>query len=694
MNMKKNIAITETYLSSVFKLDNQSKKLTLNTIAQLSENPKSTSLQIHGIERTKCDSKFRSARVNDDLRVIFAMQGDTFTLLYVDHHDAAYSWCEGKYLNRTSFGADYIYDEKVMLSSNFVPEEKDFFGNYESPLLEQAGIKVKQLVKLDIPKIHAENLMTISNEDKFIEYIAIFPAEIQEALIDIATGSKTFDMVYNELMDNDNGNNDNNPLEHKDSKRRFYITQSIEELKMLMENDEFEKWTIFLHPSQEKLVKKNFNGPALIEGGPGTGKTIVGIHRAVFLSQNVYKAEDNKKILFCTFSKKLAKVISEKLDKLMKQHNVKNNIDVVSVDSFIFSALKKNLGSAKPIAVDNTVAELIERLYDKLTPKGTKGFYEYEYFEIIEKYNIKTLDEYLAADRSGTGMPLDKKARTIAWEFISEILKAKEENKVYTFVDRAYDLLKGLENGTIHKEYDSIIIDEAQDLETIKLRAICNCVRTDKNNIFILSDVNQRIFRLSTWKKDGGINVVGRTHHLFVNYRTTKQINDYARYQFVQAEMITSHIKEYKSIFNGVEPLIESFKSESAQYKYTVTKVSELTQNYPAEQICIICATVDECKQVQSILTFSDIKATILTGDIIPAADTGVCICPINGVKGLEFEAVLLFSYNNIGRNMLNDSQSAAVKVNYEKLIECEKYVAATRARNELIITYLEDSSK
>ena len=51
-------------------------------------------------------------------------------------------------------------------------------------------------------------------------------------------------------------------------------------------------------------------------------------------------------------------------------------------------------------------------------------------------------------------------------------------------------------------------------------------------------------------------------------------------------------------------------------------------------------------------------------------------------------------NYNNIGKNMLNDSQTAAVKVNYEKLIECEKYVAATRARNELIITYLEDASK
>ena len=693
--MKKNIAITETYLSSVFKLDNQSKRLTLSTITQLSENPKSTSLQIHGIERIKCDSKFRSARVNDDLRVIFAMQGDTFTLLYVDHHDAAYKWCEGKYLNRTSFGAEYIFDEKVMLSSDFVPEEKDFFGNYEPPLLEKANIKVKHLEKLDIPEIHAENLLTITNEDRFIEYIAIFPAEIQEGLIDLVTGSKTFDMVYNELIDEGNNGDESNPLEHKDSKRRFYITQSIEELEMLMENDEFEKWTIFLHPSQEKLVKKNFNGPALVEGGPGTGKTIVGIHRAVYLSKNVYKAEDNKKILFCTFSKKLAKAISEKLEKLMKQHNVKNNVKVVSVDSFIFSELMKNLGSAKPIDFDNSITKLIDKLYKELNPKGSKGFYEYEYFEIIEKYNIKTLEEYLEADRSGTGMPLDKSARTTAWEFISEILKAKEENKVYTFVDRAYDLLKGLEDGTVKKEYDSIIIDEAQDLETIKLRAICNCVRTEKNNILILSDVNQRIFRLSTWKKDGGINIVGRTYHLYVNYRTTKQINDYARYQFVHSEMITSHIKEYKSIFNGVEPLIEGFNSESEQYKYVVTKVNELSENnYPAEQICVICSTNDECKQVHSVLTFSDVKSTILTGDIIPGSDTGICICPINGVKGLEFEAVILFNYNNIGKSMLNDSQTAAVKINYEKLIECEKYVAATRARNELIITYLEDEGK
>lgn len=44
---------------------------------------------------------------------------------------------------------------------------------------------------------------------------------------------------------------------------------------MLMENESFEKWTLFLDPSQEKLVTMNLNGPMLIEGGPGTGKNLI-----------------------------------------------------------------------------------------------------------------------------------------------------------------------------------------------------------------------------------------------------------------------------------------------------------------------------------------------------------------------------------------------------------------------------------
>lgn len=689
--MGRNIAITETYLNSVFKLDNQSKRLTLNTIKQLSDNPRSISLQIHSIDRQKCDSKFRSARVNDDLRIVFVMQGDTYTLLYVDHHDKAYDWCDGKYLAKTDFGAEYIYDEKVMLAERASNESSDYFQmNYDIPLLEKAEIKEKHIVKLGVPQIHAKNLFAITSEDSFIDYITIFPAEIQEALLDLASGTKTFDEVCNELTDFEFEKNTDKPLTQKDSKRRFYVTQSMEELQILMENEDFEKWTIFLHPSQEKIVNKDFNGAALIEGGPGTGKTIVGIHRAVYLAENVYKAADGKKILLCTFSKKLAKVISQKLDELMKLRGIKNNVDVVSIDSFIYNTLRSAYGNVFSVN-PSAFSDMLDRLYNTLAPKGTKGFYQYEYFEIIERYNIKSLDEYLKADRTGTGLPLDKKGRTIAWTFIETLLNEKEKDKIYTFADRAYALFNGLNIGEILPQYDSIIIDEAQDLEPIKLKALCRCVKTTANNIMILSDMNQRIFKLTTWKNDGGINVVGRTHHLSINYRTTKQINDYARHQFVSSEMVTDHVKEYKSIMNGVEPTVMGFKSASEQYKFVVNKTNELFDNgYKANQICVVCPTKEDCNQVQSVFTFSDIKSTLLYDDVSPFDNSGVCICPITGVKGLEFEAVIIFDYNNIGKGRINDTDSPAIKINCTKLVECEKYVATTRARGELIISYLE----
>ncbi|MEI6820556.1 MAG: UvrD-helicase domain-containing protein [Bacteroidota bacterium] len=692
--MDKNIAITESYLSSVFKLDAQSRKLTLNTINLLSENHKSASLQVHSIDRVKCDPKFRSARVNDDIRMIFVPQGDIFTILYVDHHDQAYDWCEGKSLNKTKFGAEYIYDENLMNNKeDQLKQNEPYEMIEEKSLLKANNIKAKNLIKLGIAEIHAENLINISNEDKYLDYVTIFPSEIQEALLDLASGIKSYETIYNELVD-DKYQDTQNSINHKDSKRRFYLVDSLEELQILTDNDSFEKWTLFLHPSQEEIVKKNFNGPALIEGGPGTGKTIVGIHRAIYLSQNVYKSEDGKKILICTFSKKLAKSINEKVEELIRIKGIKNNIDVVGIDSFILSTLNNAYGHIQNVDTQG-MQKLITTIYEQLKPKGTKGFYQFEYNEVIEKYNITTESEYLLADRTGTGMPLNEKKRIIVWKFFEVLLNEKRLRGITTFVDRAHKMNSGLIEGSIHAEYDSIIIDEAQDLEPIKLKALCKCVKTKENNIFILSDMNQRIFNLGTWKNKIEINIVGRTQYLSINYRTTKQINDYARYQFIQSEMVNGHIKEYKSIVSGADPLVEGFTTEASQYKFIASKVQDLIKTGRApNQICIICPTIKESNEIKAVLILSEIVSTLLIDDIIPGKDKGVCICTIMGVKGLEFEVVIIFDYNNIKNYRSIESDSPEIGEYYDKLIECEKYVASTRARDELIVTYLEDGGR
>ena len=686
------LSITLSFINSMLLLEKKIQKYTLATIRELENNPQSDSLKIHKIDKTKCDSSFRSARVNDDIRIIFANRDhNEKALLYVDHHEDAYKWCEGKFLKKTSFGAEMIYDEKLVESSVAHLEENiDYtqFFQTSQPLLATSGLKGKNLETLGVPEIHAANLLKISDEDQFLDYIQIFPEELQEALLSLVSGEKTFDEIYNELVDDEYEHGDSSV--HRDTKRRFYMLQSLDELEAILASDNFEAWTVFLHPSQEKLVRMNFRGPALIEGGPGTGKTVVGIHRALYLAQNIFQPYDHKQILFCTFSKKLARFIDRKLDFLAHQKNIdRSNVVVSSVDSFLYQ-LYQEAYHVRPNIDENALRDLMRQLYDELKPSGSFSFYWLEYTEIIERTHIETQEEYLSIGRIGGSVPLSRKQREYTWRFLECFLHEKKIRKLMSFVDMAYEVLCAINTQKIKRLYDSIIIDEAQDLQPIKIRALASTVRSDKNNVFILSDANQRIFRLTSWKKDSGINIVGRTHYLSINYRTTKQISDYARLQFNQSEIIKEHIKEYKSIYVGEPPQVVGFSSDHEQRRYITELLPKLEKLYPAEQICIICPTNDACVSIESVLQFSGFNCSILKGDMLPSPKNGICICPVNGVKGLEFRCVIIYDYNQIEGQRITSESSELVKSSYIKLAECAKYVAATRARDELIITYIE----
>jgi len=249
--------------------------------------------------------------------------------------------------------------------------------------------------------------------------------------------------------------------------------------------------------------------------------------------------------------------------------------------------------------------------------------------------------------------------------------------------------LQALLKNQVDRVYDSIIIDEAQDLEAVKLRVIAESTISDSNNLMILSDLNQRIFKLTSWKKDSGINIIGRTHYLSINYRTTKQISDYARNQFINSDMVTTHIREYKSIVNGEPPIVEGFRTDAEQKKYIVSTIRQRLEHCEPEHICVICPTAAACEQIKGILEYEGIASTHLKDDIIPEPGAGVCICSITGVKGLEFKIVIIYNYNGITRGPTDVQAIKEIKETYDKLQECAKYVASTRARDELIITYV-----
>lgn len=72
-----------------------------------------------------------------------------------------------------------------------------------------------------------------------------------------------------------------------------------------------EEWMSFLHPDQAKLVRRSFNGPARIRGAAGTGKTVVGLHRAAYLART-----RPGRVLVATFVRTLPAVLGQMLGRM------------------------------------------------------------------------------------------------------------------------------------------------------------------------------------------------------------------------------------------------------------------------------------------------------------------------------------------------------------------------------------------
>lgn len=124
------------------KLSKRDRDRLSRKISRFALNERGSGFSLHDLDRTDCDSSFKSARISDDLRLILAHRGDKYILLYVDHHDDAYNWAAGKYFDRNSFGALYIKDNvRIIEAKEEVLRHKELDWSVEQPgLLEQREI--------------------------------------------------------------------------------------------------------------------------------------------------------------------------------------------------------------------------------------------------------------------------------------------------------------------------------------------------------------------------------------------------------------------------------------------------------------------------------------------------------------------------------------------------------------------------
>ncbi|MFW8695938.1 UvrD-helicase domain-containing protein, partial [Mesorhizobium japonicum] len=73
-----------------------------------------------------------------------------------------------------------------------------------------------------------------------------------------------------------------------------------------------------------------------------------------------------------------------------------------------------------------------------------------------------------------------------------------------------------------------MVIDEGQDISAAAFALIRAAVPPADNDLFIVGDAHQRIYRHKVVLSRVGIEVRGRSRSLRINYRTTDEIRQWA----------------------------------------------------------------------------------------------------------------------------------------------------------------------
>ena len=281
-------------------------------------------------------------------------------------------------------------------------------------------------------------------------------------------------------------------LRRDETRSRFVVIDDDRELEEMF-SAPLERWRVFLHPSQRRLVERDWNGPVRVLGGAGTGKTVVAMHRARWLARNLPEGE---RILFTTFTRNLAADIENNLRAICTPEEMKR-IEVVNLDRWVQRFLRGRRYRFR-LTFDRDGDAWREAMARKPGGLGLSDrFYNDEWEQVIQANGVTTREDYLRVARTGRGVRLNRAARTEIWPVFEEY-RAQLAERGVTEVPDCYRLARALLEqdrsgaeaapSATEGTFTSVVVDEAQDMVAQAWRLIRSIVPGGRNDLFIVGD--------------------------------------------------------------------------------------------------------------------------------------------------------------------------------------------------------------
>lgn len=291
-----------------------------------------------------------------------------------------------------------------------------------------------------------------------------------------------------------------------------------------------EEWMVYLHPSQRAIAQAKFSGPARVRGGPGTGKTVVALHRARWLARNC--VADEEQILLTTFLNTLPKVWIALMglldDKALQRLDIRN-IDVIARDLAAEARDRKEPKILEAIERQNLVEPLLTRYRLDKAMAANPQLLLNEFDAFISGRGIDDVDDYLALRRRGGGSGLTRPDRERVFEAYEHYSGTLKKRDLYDWPRIRYEALRAAEAGA-GPRYNGVIVDEAQDLSAVGMRLLLALDKSEDNrHLMIVGDGQQSIYPGGFSLREVGVDIVGRSRVLTANWRNTWNVWTAAR---------------------------------------------------------------------------------------------------------------------------------------------------------------------
>ncbi|GAA2950324.1 MULTISPECIES: UvrD-helicase domain-containing protein [Streptomyces] len=655
------------------------------------------------------DRRIRTIRITKFYRGVLLAPDDgseLFTLLRVAAHDEAINWARKRAysVNGATGGIEVRNVEaldqmETYFGGKAVAAPTRLFEQHSDTVLHDLGID-DQVLRLARVCVTADDLTVMAPP--------MMPADQYEVLEYLADGSPAED-VWEQLIAPRG-----QTVRTAEGRPAVTLTEAIlnspdrivevtgpGELERILTED-LARWRIFLHPAQKRYAyHPGFNGPAQVTGGPGTGKTVVALHRVRHLLRT---GREDDRILLTTFTNAMAASLRDSLALLLGEtdaHLLKR-VDVTTVDSLAARVVRGARGSTpKPLSGAAEKGAWARATAREDLP-WTEQFLSQEFRNVVLAQGLRTPEEYLRCVRRGRGTPVGRVQRARLWRVMERFTAdlSSRDSATYTqMCDRAARCLA--DSGPLYRH---VVVDEAQDLHPAQWRVLRACVAPQFDDMFLVGDPHQRVYDSRVSLRSLGVHVRGRSSRLRLNYRSTEEILRWSA-ALLDGQPVgrlgedddddagRDTLRDYRSQLHGRIPVARGYDSQDEELKALTEQIRTwIDQDGVKPSEVAVCARFNTLVDaVIARLRREGIPAVAVKDDPGPGV-TGVRVATMHAMKGLEFRCVGVVGVTSKVlpfAQQVTPAEVDPVQHQSDLMAEhCLLFVACTRARDALSVSW------